>query len=181
MIFKDRGINTPKDLMRFLEGNLQYGFTYKNKIFTEDNPNFDNEFNKHYKLRLGEDFIKSGYGVCWDFCEFERLFFIEQGIEHECYYLESFISREEGGPTHTFALFKQKDKWYWFEYSWYMFRGIHEYRSKEEALTDILDKYYHHNAGISNNIDVYKINQITKRLDAYEFVEYCEHQEKLEI
>lgn len=180
MDFKKYNINTPEDLMNFLKQNLQYGFVFKNKVFTETDPNFQKNMDKFYKLTLGEDLVKAGYGVCWDFCEFERLFFEQAKIEHECYYFESFISRAEGGPTHTFLIFKQNNKWCWFEYSWFMFRGIWEYTSKQEALKDIKQKYYKNNAGVSN-IDIYKINKITERLNSYEFVEFCEHQEKILI
>lgn len=75
MDFNKYKIKTPKQLMEFLNKNLKYGFTYRNKIYTEDNPNFNDNMNKFYKVRLKKDFIKSGYGVCWDFCVWAWIFF----------------------------------------------------------------------------------------------------------
>ena len=105
----------------------------------------------------------------------------ENNIEHECYFIESYINREEGGPTHTFALFKQNNKWYWFEYGWFYHRGIWEYSSKEEALKDIFSKFEHFYDNKLINIAMYKTSKVTKRLDAFEFVEHCLMGQKLEI
>lgn len=183
MDFKKYKIESPKDLMNFFEKNMKYGFKYRNQIFTEDNPDFQKEMDKVYKLRLGEDFIKSGYGVCWDFCELERLFFLSKNISHECYFLESFINREEGGPTHTFALFKQNNKWCWFEYSWFAERGIWEYNSHEEALKDIVKKFkeFCNQVGQVSNVGLYRTKKFNRRLNTYEFVEQCLNSEKIEL
>ena len=180
MDFKKYNIKTPKQLFNFLCKNMKYGFTYRNNIFTEDNPNFDLEFDKYYKIRLGEDFVNSGYGVCWDFCELERQFFNLAKINHVCYFFEAFKSREEGGPTHTFALFEQKNKWFWFEYSWGIYRGIWEYNSREEALRDIYKKYsdFYQN---KLNIDIYKFDEVNKRLNSFEFVEHCHNGEMIKL
>ena len=70
------GIETSKDLMNYFDKNMHYGFVYKKKVFTDNEPDFQKNMDKFYKLRVGEDFIKSGYGVCWDFCELEREFFL---------------------------------------------------------------------------------------------------------
>ena len=172
-MFKKIGIKSIQRLMQYFIDNFNYGFVYKNKIFTNAEPDFYKKFDKFYKIRLGEDLIKHKYGICWDFCELERLFFLQNNIEHECYFIESFINREEGGPTHAFTLFKQKNKWFWFEYSWSGYCGIWEYNSKDIALQDILlkfEKYYNRK---KENIRIYKTSKVTKRLNSFEFVEHC--------
>lgn len=107
MDFEKYGVKTPEDLMNYFNANMKYGFVYKNKIFTDLEPDFQKNMDKFYKLRLKEDFLKHKYGVCWDFCEFEREFFESTGIEHRCFFIESFLKHENGGPTHTFALYKK--------------------------------------------------------------------------
>jgi len=140
----------------------------------ENNPDFQADMDRLYKLRLGEDFIKNKYGVCWDFCELEREFFEGAGIEHECYYVEAFEDRHEGGPTHTFALFKEDAKWKWFEYSWGLYMGIWEYESKEKALADIVEKFrVCSNDANPENLKLFKTNKIKNRLDTFKFVEHC--------
>ncbi len=181
MNFLKMGINSPEDLLNFFQNKMKYGFVYRKKIFTDSESDFNQNFDKFYKLRLGEDFIKKGYGVCWDFCEFERLFFEKLKIKYECYFIESFIYRQEGGPTHTFAIFNRNGKWFWFEYAWTFYCGIREYETKVEALKDILNKF--NNFFNSKFVDVrlYKTTKVTKRLDAFEFVEHCLNCEKVEI
>ncbi len=181
MDFNKYKIKTPKQLMEFLNKNLKYGFTYRNKIYTEDNPNFNDNMNKFYKVRLKKDFIKSGYGVCWDFCEFEREFFSSLKIKHECYFIVNFLTRIKGGPTHTFLIYEQNNKWYWFEYSWFNFRGIWEYSSRGEALKDIINKFISLNAQKYNHTELYKTNRITKRLNTFEFCEHCFNQQKIDL
>ena len=179
--FNKLKVNSPRSLLDYFEKYMQYGFTFRNKKFTDLQPNFQENMNKLYKIRLGKDFIKSGYGVCWDFCELERDFFEIYNIEHVCYFIESYINRAEGGPTHTFAIFKQNDKWCWFEYSWLYYRGIWEYNSKEEALNDILKKFEKFYDRKLINIRIYKTQKVTKRLNAYEFVEHCVNGEQVEF
>ena len=107
----------------------------KSKIFTDDEPNFQENMDKFYRIRLGKDFIKHKYGVCWGFCELERLFLFENNLEHECYFIESYTDDGKigGGATHTFVLYTENDKWYWFEFSWVCYRGIWEYNTKSNA------------------------------------------------
>ena len=177
-LYNKLNIHTPKDLFNFLEKNMKYGFTYK--IFTDLEPNFQENVDKLYKLRLGKDFVKNGYGVCWDFCEFERDFFISQNIEHECYFVDSFIKELGDGPTHTFALYKEGNKWFWFEFSWSCHKGIHPYNSKEEAIKDIAKKFksFYDN---KCQIKIYKTEKVTKRLDVFEFVEHCINGEQIKF
>lgn len=109
------------------------------------------------------------------------MYFLANNIEHECYFIESYINRAEGGPTHTFALYQQNDKWYWFEYAWLFYRGIWEYNSKEEALKDVLLKFEKFFDRKLLNIKVYKTDKVTKRLNSFEFVEHCLKGQKIKI
>ena len=173
MDFKKYGIKTPQDLMKYFESNMKYGFVYRGKVFTDLEPNFQENMDKFYKLRLGEDFIRNKYGVCWDFCELERAFFGKSNIKHKCYFIEGFKNRAEGGPTHTFALYKNKDKWCWFEYAWQYYRGIHEYSSVDQAIQDVVSKFKLFYNGNVQDVRLYETRKFTKRLDTFEFVEQC--------
>ena len=180
-MFDKYNIKTPQELMKFFEDNMKYGFTYKGKVYTDLESDFQKNMDRFYKIRLGQDFINSGYGVCWDFCELERLFFSSFNIEHKCYFIESYVNRAEGGPTHTFAIYKQNNKWYWFEYSWFYHRGIWEYSTLDEALKDILTKFEKFYDRRLINIRMYETTKVTKRLDTFEFVEHCLNGKKINI
>jgi len=181
MDFKAKGINTPQELLKFMEENLKYGFTYKEQIFTEDDPNFQEKMDQLYVLKTEEDLIESGYGVCWDACEFERRFCEQNNIKHECFLYLSFLSREEGGPTHTFLLFEQDKKWFWFEYTWSFYKGIWRYNSKDEALQDILKKFCAFNVRTFDRVEIYKTFKANSGLNTYEFIEHCMQGEKVDL
>ncbi len=182
MNFEKYNIFTPYDLMNFFEKNLKYGFTYRGVAYTDEDENFQEKMNEHYKIRLDEDFIKSGYGVCWDFCELERQFFIENKIPHECFFIESCV-KYATSPTHTFCLFQNGDKnWCWFEYSWANEKGIKEYKTKEEALQDVVKRFreYCECFGQLAELKIYKTRAITKRMDFNEFIDRCREGELIE-
>ena len=167
--FKSYGIETPEDLMKYFNENMKYGFVYRKKVYTDLESNFQENFDKYYKLRIGEDFIKNKYGVCWDFCELERLYFEFSKIEHKCYFIEC----GEDGPTHTFAIYKSKDKWLWFEYAWQKYRGTHQYNSLDNALKDIIKKFESFCEIDKNNINIYETEKIKTRANVFEFVKHC--------
>ena len=180
MDFEKYGITDLPRLLNFFMKNMKYGFTYGGKVFLEGK-DFEKSFDKLYRLRTGEKFIQNGYGVCWDFCEFERLFCSSKNIPHECYFFLSFFNRAEGGPTHTFLIFEQDNKWYWFEYAWGAYRGIWEYSSKEEALKDIMIKFCNYNNRPYQKVEAYKTSKAKSGLNSFEFVEHCLKGEKAEI
>ncbi len=175
-MFKELGIKTPYSLLNYLKKYFNYGFVYRNKVFTETEKDFHKKMDIFYKIRLGNDFLKNKYGVCWDFCEFERLFFLEYNIEHNCYFINSKYG-ENNGPTHTFIIYKYESKWYWFEYSWFECLGIWEFDTKENALKTVLKKYK--DSMKVTNIELYKIKQIKKRLNTFEYINYCLKSEKV--
>lgn len=180
MDFKKYNVSTIQDLMNFFNNRFQYGFTHNGKVYIEDK-NFWKFMDKYYTLKTGEKFIESGYGVCWDFCELERLFCQQNKIKHECYFISSFKNRKEGGPTHTFCIFEENQKWYWFEYSWFDFRGIRKYSSKNEAIIDIIEKFCKYYNVTLNQIEIYKTSKAKEGLNSFEFVEHCFNGEKVDV
>lgn len=173
MDFSRYNVKTPKQLFDFFCRNLRYGFKYRKKIFTESDIDFQQKMDKLYKIRLGHNFVDSGYGVCWDFCELERDFFLSKHIPHECYFVEVYENREEGGPTHTFALFQENQKWKWFEFSWGMYCGIWEYDTKENALKDVVEKFRLFYNAKQEDIKLFRTNKVKTRLNTFEFVDHC--------
>lgn len=172
-------ITTPQELLEFLKKTMKYGFVSDGKIY--NHPLIDGVMEKHYKLRLGEDLIQSKYGICWDFTEFERTYFENFGMEHECYYVQGFKENSKTTPTHTFLIYKDENKWKWFEYSWRKMRGIHEYETKEDALVDITTKHLKYHKCIENKYRLYKYTKVKKNLTAVEFIKHCVNNGKIRI
>ena len=58
--------------------------------------------------------------------------------------IKTFFLVYDGGdkcPSHTFLTFEKDNKYYWFEHSWKIFKGIHEYNTLKELLLDVRDKF----------------------------------------
>ena len=171
MNFND--LKTPEELMQFLQDKINYGFvadnvTYKYPIKEED-------IHQHYKIRLGEDLIDTGYGVCWDITELQRKFFENAGIKHECYFLQAYKKDNIARPihTHAFLIYHEDNQWKWFEYSFSQHRGIHEnYKTKQELLNDVATKFLARHER-ENYYDLHKYPRVTKALTANQFIKHC--------
>lgn len=101
--------------------------------------NCDNNFRENYVLQAPSDLIESKIGLCFDQVELERYLLSRLDINFRTYFLLYQIS--DLGPAHAFLIFKDSNKYYWFENAWIKYRGIHRYLSKEEALKDIVAKF----------------------------------------
>ena len=170
MNFLKYNIKNEKNLLKFLNNNMHYGFVYRNKIYVQDE-NFGKNMDKFYKMRLKDNLIKSKYGVCWDFCEFEREFFDSQNIECNCYFIESF-KNDIFGPTHSFCIYKINGYYFWFEFAWEKYQGIHKYDTLNSALKDIRQKF----ENFYNNkyqIVFHKLSKIYKRLNSKEYIDFA--------
>ncbi len=138
-------VRTPEELLSFMVQNVRYGFIGRNKkVYADDNVEINSEMETEYSLQSPEELLESGYGICWDTVELERRWFKEHGYKPETYFM---LYAMEGGttlPTHTFIVFKNNDKWYWFEQAFADQRGIHEYANMEELIDDVKKKHHHY-------------------------------------
>ena len=104
----------------------------------------------------------------------ERSLFEKDNISFNTYLI---IHYYENCPTHTFLIYKDGDKYYWFEHSWEIFRGIHEYNSEEEAINDVKCKFIDKelkNIYEPMNLCVYKYQKPKYGLNPKEFINHCE-------
>ena len=81
--------------------------------------------------------------------------------------------------THTFLTVEDNNKFYWFEHSWYPYRGIHEYDSLNELLKDVKLKF-----SKNKNIDdivIYKYDKPKYGISSNEFFKHCEEGKRVNI
>ena len=139
MTFDD--IKTPNELLDFMKNNIKYGFLGKNgKKYYDQYSEEWNDWNNECIVQSGEEVLNSNIGTCWDQVELERLWFEKNNYNFKTIFMWFEVGRECNLPTHTFLLFEHDNKWYWFENSFEMYRGIHEYNSLEEAIEDVKSK-----------------------------------------
>lgn len=137
MLDNFKEIKKPEELLEFMSKNFHYGFVKRSdgKILNDFRSNEWKEFwIDEYFLQKPEELMKNKYGVCWDFVEFEREWFKNNGYELKTFYMA--VLKKEGSklPTHTFLAYHFNNKWYWFEFSWYDRRGIIEFESINDLL-----------------------------------------------
>lgn len=136
MKYKD--IKTPEELLEYMSSNIKYGFMYKNGDACLDIRTVDWDiWHKECLVQTGKELLESNVGTCWDQVELERMWFIEHGYEIKTFFIWFDIDVENDLPSHTFLLYKNGDKWNWFENAFELRRGIREYTSIEDAIEDV--------------------------------------------
>ncbi len=138
MKYKD--IKTPEELLDYMSSNITYGFIGKSKKRYEGLK--DKNGLKEYIIQTGEEVLKSNIGTCWDQVELERLWFDKNNYNFKTIFLGFDVDYENNLPTHTFLVFEENDKWYWFENAWSDQRGIHVFNSLKEAVKNVKDLHF---------------------------------------
>lgn len=162
-------------LMKRME-DINYGFVGNGKnIYPDDNKNWDKNFSKYYKLQILSDVLKTKYGVCWDQVELERYLLNEMHIKSKSYFIVEYDDKI--CPTHTFIVVKDDNYYYWFEHSWYPYRGIHKFNNLNELLLDIKEKFVkmlQKQKIDTENIIIYEYTEPKEHLNCIDFYKHCE-------
>jgi hypothetical protein len=171
-------IKSPRELLEFMDKNINYGFVGKNgkKYLDPYSPEWNDWYNECF-VQTGEEILKSKIGTCWDQVELEREWFFKHNYKFKTYFICFDI--EENHSTHTFLVYEDNNKYYWFENSWAKYRGIHEYNSIDELLESIISKFVldHNEVSSSAELYLYKYNIPFKHIGCNEFYKYIETQE----
>lgn len=123
-------VSTPEKLLKWMDV-IEYGWMDKKfkKYY-----NFDEWYNKVYFHNPKETF-KHKIGTCYEQTIFEYHVFSNQFKEYE---LKMFHIQQFYVSNHSFLMFKKNDKWYHFEHSFYIYRGIHgPFNNINEAMVPI--------------------------------------------
>jgi hypothetical protein len=80
----------------------------------------DEKFHQDYKFISPQDMLKCKAGICWNCVELARQMFTAVGMEVHVIYIELM-----NDFTHTYTVFVQDGKYYWFEYTFDKYRGVH--------------------------------------------------------
>lgn len=169
------------DIMNVMS-DIEYGFKDDDGFnIINDNNKWDLNFNDFYYLQTPEELLISKCGVCWDQVELERKLFKEHHISFKTYFI--FIKDDEMLPSHTFLVYKDNNKYYWFEHSWYKYRGIHEYNSIIFLLEDVINKFKLEHIEVSDKsvLYLYEYDLPKKHIKCDEFYKYIETQKLVDV
>ena len=142
----------------------------------------DDDFSNNYILQSPKELMINKIGVCWDQVELERYYFKGNSYNVKTYFIVHYDA--DRCPTHTFLTYEKNGKYYWFEHSWFKFRGIHEYNTERELLLDVKNKFIEYelnNKYDKDNLIIYKYDKPKYHLNVIDFYRHCEAGEKIDI
>ena len=134
-------IKNPEELLKFMDKNITYGFVGKNgkKYSNLYSPEWNDWYDECF-VQNGEEVLESKIGTCWDQVELERLWFEKNGYNFKTIFARFEVNRENDLPTHTFLIYKDNNKWYWFEHAFEACKGIRGFDTEEEAIDYFKEK-----------------------------------------
>lgn len=153
-------MTTPQELLDFMS-DIEYAWMDKEGEFHEE---LTPDMYENYSLMTPEEVLKYKKGICVDQSEFERDWFLKHNYEHKVMVIQ--IERDDSTPGHQFLIYRDNNKYYWFEHAWESQRGIHEYSSYEKLVEDIKNKFI-----IQENIT----NEEIGKIEIFEQIKYPYH------
>ena len=164
------------DLLMNKMSDINYGYIVDGEnIFKDDGTDSKELFHKHYRLLDPATLIKTKHGVCYDQVELERYYLDLDNIKSDTYFIIEYDN--ENSHTHTFLVVADKDKYYWFEYSWQHYRGIHEYNSLDELLRDVKEKFSLN--GLYKDVRLFKYDKPAYGIGVVDFIDHCKCGKKI--
>ncbi len=101
--------------------------------------NFRYDFKDNFYLQSPKQLLEGKIGSCFDQVELERELVTKAGGECRSYFL--FYPDEEMDISHAILVYKDQRNYYWLENSWFRYKGLHIYDSKEELFDDVIHKF----------------------------------------
>lgn len=164
MEYKD--IKTPEQLLKYMNENIKYGFVDNDgKAYGSWNiQEFQEGCRTKWHLSSPERLIQVGYGHCFDQVELERDWFSKHNYRFKTFYIRFEIPYENTYSVHTYLVYENYGKYYYFEHSDSNNRGIYEFTSYEAALNYQKEKHIEQNKQ-RNAVD----EETLKYLRVYEY------------
>ncbi len=174
-------VKTPEELYGFISENIKYGFRGNDKkdYDNANDINFGFACQRKWRLASPKRLFECKLGHCWDQVELERDWFNKHNYEYKTIFIWFLFEEENSYPTHTYLVYKDNDKWNWFENADYNNRGIHEFNNKHEAIVGQLKKYLEYveeynpiNEEIIKHIHIYEYDTPNYGCNMNEFIEH---------
>lgn len=159
------------EVMNFMK-DIHYGWMDKNH---HKHTVVDEKFSADYILASPNEVVRNKIGICWDQVELERYYFKANTWNVKTY----FIVHYDGDqcPSHTFLTFEKNHKFYWFEHSWEIFRGIHEYHTRKDLLLDVRNKFIEHELHyqyVQKQLVLYEYRKPKFHISVQDFYQHCD-------
>ena len=127
-------------------------------------------FGQIYMLQTPEELIKSKIGVCWDQVELQRFYFSKTDLKFQSY--DIFYINKNQMPNHTFFVYEESNKYYWFEHAFDKYKGIHEFNDLKCLLLEVKEAFVATELkGICNDdfLNIFEYDEPKEHLNCTEF------------
>ncbi len=174
-------VKTPEQLLKYMEENIKYGFVdYNRNVYIPRNNNkFQEACKTKWRLSSPNRLIDVKYGHCFDQVELERDWFEKHGYHFKTLYIWFEFPYNNSYSTHTYLVFKDGGRYYYFEHSDFNNRGIHEFASYEDAINYQREKHIEINKQRNyvgeeelKNIHIYEYDKPLYGCTKTEFIDY---------
>ena len=157
------------EIMELME-NIEYGWIdLQNQRY-----NFVNErFSQEYFLQSPKETRKNKIGICWDQVELERYYFKGNDWNIKTFFIVYYDNKT--CPTHTFLTYEKEGKFYWFEHSYQVLKGIHKYNTLKELLLDVKNKFIQDQLANDYDPNLLVIHEYKKPKDHISVLEFYNH------
>ena len=136
-------IKTSKDVYRFIDDNITYGWI---DINNQQHLNTMKEFRRIYRTMSIEEILKYKLGTCIEQVNLMHYLLNKINVKNKMYCCRIFEpddygNLEEEEHMHCFILYYENGKVYHLEHPNLDRKGIYEYNSESEAIKEIVDYY----------------------------------------
>lgn len=136
-------IKTSKDVYRFIDDNIAYGWIDINE---QQHLNTMKEFRRIYRTMSIEEILKYKLGTCIEQVNLMHYLLNKINVKNKMYCCRIFEpddygNLEEEEHMHCFILYYENGKVYHMEHPNLDRKGIYEYNSESEAIKAIVDYY----------------------------------------
>ncbi len=134
----------------------------------------EGDFVKNYRMQSADEVKNHKNAICWDLCELEREYFSSRKIPFMTVFAVNKYMKNK--PNHTFTIFKNNGKYYWFEASWDFMKGVREYYSLEDLFQDFRRNFTNFVKGrpyVTEDIKFYCYKKPKARLGCNAFYIHC--------
>ena len=144
------------------------------------------DWDKNFKLASPDQFEKRGGGVCWDWVSYEANHFRKNFPEVR--FTTWYIGFDNGKscPTHTFLTFELEGKTYYFESSFYKYKGIYTGEIKDIlnfVMTNMNNNPPEGESDLVNHpYTITKYNALNSKIYGYncgQFMSYCSNSQRV--
>lgn len=161
-----------KAFNEFMNEYFNYGILVDGKIYED----YTKEVITSYRTLSIKDFQEYKTGICWDFVQYEACWFLKHKLKYKTFYIE-IETEDNSNPTHTFLVFFLNDKVYYFESSWYEYKGIEEFDNLEDLLETVCTRHietYQDSVPVNGNAYIKEIKLPSKKYVGLSFEEYMQ-------